>query len=590
MFCDLFLINFSRWNVIVLSFIPSLINIAILVYTALFSPKTRVNIFFSVFVFTLALWQCAYGFMRMSDIAEHASQFHRLSEILVLFVIFSGNLFVFRFTGFYQKISNNLIFVLFVVPLTCFFVILYFQLDVFIIKTSQSWYWIANPLPNAINLSLSIWVSLGALFMLILLWYYSLKSNKGSIEQKKFYLLRWGIGFPVVGGVIAEVILPIIFKIDSIPIANTLITTFSITSIIVISKYKMLDFSPKHQWEKIIETLNEGILIVNNRDRIMFANRAFCELTKYKFSEINGMAATELFLSGLEQKQQFESPEERKTDEFSHNQLEMKTKTGEKICMIVSASPYTDRRGRTVGSIRLYTNISQIKEAKENLKLANDELEIYVYKASHDLRGPLASILGLINVGRLSIKDQNSKELFNMLETAATRLDLTLSELVKGMKIKDVHVFDDIIDFEEIIKDVLKMFNHFPGYNWVKISIDVSVSKDFISNRFIIETIFQNLIENAIKYQKLNDKNSFLKINVLQDGDKIDIRVEDNGIGIEKSIQNKIFDMYFRGTDASSGTGLGLYLVKKSVEKLKGELNLSSTLGKGTTFQVFLNK
>lgn len=586
MYNDPFIFDFSRLNIIALSFVPAIVNLIILTYTALYSPKTRVNIFFSSFVFALVVWQILEGLMRLTKNIESVSDWHRLSEISVLFVIFFGNLFVFRFTGFYKKLPNKIIFVLFVLPVVIFFILINLRLDSFTTKQSSSWHWITNPQPSNITLLNSIWISFGALSMLSLLWYYYFISRNNSTEKKRFFWMACGFSFPVVGGIVTEIIFPLFFKIDSIPTTNSLVTTFSITSIIVIGKYKMFSYSPKHQWDKIVETLNEGILIVNNKDEIMYANRAFCETTGYEFSEINGVIANKLFFP----KQDLISTEEEvKLKNAGHNQIEIQTKTGDKRWMIVSDSSYADRKGKIIGSIKVHTDISQIRKTKENLKSANTELEIYVYKASHDLRGPLASILGLIGVGRMEIKDEIALSYLEMLNTSAKKLDVTLAELVKGMKIKDIHVFDDVINFEDLISGVLKMFEHYPGYNWIKVNISISVPDNFISNRFIIETIFQNLIENAIKYQNLQEDNSVLNIEVLQTGDKIKIRVEDNGIGIDVSVQDKIFDMYFRGTTASTGSGLGLYLVKKSIDKLNGQIRLTSMPNQGTTFYVTLN-
>lgn len=586
MYNDPFIFDFSRLNIIALSFIPAIINLIILAYTALYSPKTRVNIFFSSFVLALSIWQIVEGFTRISKTQEIASQWHRLSEISVLFVIFFGNLFVFRLTGFYKKIANKVIFAFLMLPIIFFFALINLQLDSFTVEQSLSWYWITNPQRSSVTLLNSVWVGLGALSMLLLLWYYYFASKKNSPERRKLLWMTCGFSFPVIGGILTEILFPLVFNLNSIPITNSLVTTFSITSIIVIVKYKMFSYSPKHQWDKIIETLNEGILIVNNKDEIMYANRAFCETTGYEFSEINGVIANKLFSPKQEL---IVTEEEVKLKNAGHNQIEIQTKSGGKRWMMVSDSSYADRQGKIIGSIKVHTDISLIRKTKENLKSANTELEIYVYKASHDLRGPLASILGLISVGRMEIKDEIALNYLEMLNKSAKKLDTTLAELVKGMKIKDIHVFDDVIHFEDLISGVLKMFEHYPGYSWLKVSINITVPNNFVSNRFIIETIFQNLIENAIKYQNLKENNSILKIDVLQVANKLKIKVEDNGIGIDSSVQDKIFDMYFRGTDASTGSGLGLYLVKKSIDKLNGQIRLTSTLNQGTTFYVTLD-
>ncbi|MCX6296989.1 MAG: HAMP domain-containing sensor histidine kinase, partial [Bacteroidetes bacterium] len=131
-------------------------------------------------------------------------------------------------------------------------------------------------------------------------------------------------------------------------------------------------------------------------------------------------------------------------------------------------------------------------------------------------------------------------------------------------------------------------FKYYNNFSRLKVTTNVSILNAFHSNRFIIETIIQNLIENAVKYQNVNEPESFLKINISDHRDGIQIIVSDNGIGIDQSVQNKIFDMYFKGTESSKGSGLGLYLVKKCVEKLDGEIILDSKKGKGARFTVLL--
>jgi PAS domain S-box-containing protein len=351
----------------------------------------------------------------------------------------------------------------------------------------------------------------------------------------------------------------------------------------------MLEYSPKHQWHQIIETMNEGILIVNNDDKIMYANAAFCKLSEYDFDEINGKIAHEfLILDAETQKIIKNNIELRKLDISSQYEVQLLTKSGNIIWILVSGTSYKDQDGKTIGSIGLHTNINQIKVANKNLESTNNELELYVYKASHDLRSPLASMLGLIYVWKSETKNQQTIKYLNMLEDTGRKLDYTLTELVKAMKIKGIREFNDTIDFEILVKDVLSKFAHYPGFDRLNIKTRVEIKNDFISNKFIIETILQNLIENVIKYQKFTITDPFININLIEQEGKFKIIISDNGIGIEESIQPRVFDMYFRGTLDAKGSGLGLYLVKKSIEKLDGDIILQSKEGEGTIFTMII--
>jgi signal transduction histidine kinase len=233
-------------------------------------------------------------------------------------------------------------------------------------------------------------------------------------------------------------------------------------------------------------------------------------------------------------------------------------------------------------------DVTERKKTEEALKTTNQELETFIYRASHDLRGPLASIIGLANLSKLEIKDTLALKYLDMIGTGTEKLDYTLTELVKAMEIKNIENFSNVIDFESMIKEAIVKFEFFPGYSRLKIDIEISLEKIFTSNRFILETIIQNLVENAIKYQNYNCPEPFLKIKVSENEDGVDIVVQDNGLGIQKSIQKRIFEMYFRGASDLKGSGLGLYLVKKGVEKLNGIINLDSEKGEGAIFTIKL--
>ena len=580
---NLFNLNFGRWDVILLSIVPALINFGIASSVFFSADKNRTTTYFSFFVFLLGIWQMTEGLMRMSENILGAQDWYRISGIFVVFVISFGVEFIIRFTKQFSKFSDGLKLLLLLLPAIIFAIVFDLRLEKHTVIKSEEWYWIGNPKPSVLTSVIYLWICLGAIVMLTLLWLYFIRSPKKSLERNQALLLAAGFTLPVIIGILTEVIFPLFFKWNDIPLATPLLTIFSITSLLAITKYKLLDYSPKHQWEKIIKSMNEGILIVDNNDNVMYANDTFCKIMGYEFCEIKGKVAHELFGSNEEQKKLIETYiEERKNKKSGQYEIELRTKQDKKIWMLISGSPYTNRQGEVVGSIGIHTNISHLKET-------NKELETFIYKASHDLRGPLTSIMGLVNVGRMEIKDENSIMYLNMIESSTKKLDSTLFELVKIMKIKDVQKFSDEINFKKLILAVLNKLEHLYGFSKLKVNLNISVSGSFISSQSLLETTFQNLIENAIKYQNTSQSESFLNIIITEENSKqIKVVLEDNGIGIDKTIQHQIFDMYFRGTERSQGSGLGLYLVRKSIERLNGEIQLSSELNKGTVFTIFL--
>src|ERR1035437_1650710 len=278
--------------------------------------------------------------------------------------------------------------------------------------------------------------------------------------------------------------------------------------------------------------------------------------------------------------------EECTSKKLSQNEIQLQTKSGKKIWMLIARSPYIGANGNWIGSILILTDITERKKTEDLLKTTNQELETFIYKASHDLRAPLSSIIGLIDVSKIEIVDEKSLQYLNMIDVCTKKLDNILIGLVQSMTIKDTKKMDSEINFNQLISESLKKFEHYEGYSRMVISNSVSVVSPFYSSKLIMESIFQNMIENAIKYQNYNLKESLLKITITENNKTIQIIFEDNGIGIDLSFHNEIFEMYFKAHSESKGSGLGLYLVNAGVKKLNGKIAIESEKGKGTKFML----
>ncbi|CAN5549376.1 hypothetical protein BH10BAC1_BH10BAC1_07720 [soil metagenome] len=587
---EIFQLDFTRTMVLMITIIPVIINLGIFIYVSLKIQRTRVTGYFSFYVFSLGMWQLCEGFVKMSITSETASKWNRMGLFFLLFVLLFGLLFSVYYTKLNKKISWNVLFLAIVLPVIFFVFCNIAKLDAYTIVPSGDWYWIANPSSASITNLIFSWITIVGFLPLIILWNYSFTKGKNSLERKQSLLLAIGFTIPTIIGIVVEIIFPLIFNMNAIPLTATFATVFSVMAFVGIKKYQLLDFSPKYKWEEIVETMNEGILIVDLSEKIKYANKAFCNLLGYDFEEIRECSTIDLFLNSKEEKRKMKHRFiERKRNKSEHYEIEMRTKTGEIKWFSIGASPFYSKEGNIIGSIGIHADITDRKIAEENLILSNNELEIFIYKASNDLRGPLASIIGLVNISKAEITDEVANQYLSMIESSTQKLDYTLKELVKTMKIKDTERFDDKINFEELIETKLSEFEYYTNFKRLTISKQISVFENFYSNRFLIETIFHNLIENAIKYQSSSESQPYLKISVVEQEDfSIHIVIEDNGIGIRSSLQGLVFDMYYKAVETSKGPGLGLYLVKKCTEKLKGEIELKSSHGKGSIFTILL--
>jgi PAS domain S-box-containing protein len=247
-----------------------------------------------------------------------------------------------------------------------------------------------------------------------------------------------------------------------------------------------------------------------------------------------------------------------------------------------------DEQGKPIKRIGTLQDVTELKKMEKSLQLVNKELETFIYRASHDLRGPLSSIIGLTNVSKAEIKDPSALKYILMIEASAQKLDSTLISLVQSMTLRDMEVKKEEVDFDELIQGILSQLKFHEGYSKMDFIIENTYGKKYLSNKLVLGSVFQNLIQNAIKYQNYHNGQAYLKIRISKKDSNVEIVFDDNGIGIDEHLQNKIFDMYFRGTASVSGSGLGLYIVKIGIEKLKGSIQFKSSKGTGTRFTILL--
>lgn len=236
---------------------------------------------------------------------------------------------------------------------------------------------------------------------------------------------------------------------------------------------------------------------------------------------------------------------------------------------------------------KLLANEAMRKQYEELMKI-NKELDSFVYSVSHNLRAPLRSVLGLISLARMEdIKRGNYfNEYFSMIESSMTKLDETLLEILDYSRNARQDLKIEKIDIRKLLDDSLQSVQYMPGASQIEKAINVDEHGSLNSDRYRISVILNNLISNAIKYHDVYKKEPFLHINIKVEENWTYMEFADNGIGIDKEYLDKVFDMFYRATLQNEGAGLGLYIVREAVEKLKGKITIKSQIGKGTTFTI----
>lgn len=238
----------------------------------------------------------------------------------------------------------------------------------------------------------------------------------------------------------------------------------------------------------------------------------------------------------------------------------------------------------------------EIKRINENLEglvfqrtqllaEANKELDTFLYRASHDLRSPVCSIVGLCNIAS-HVANPESKDLLHKVEGITVNMDKLLKKLSSISEINHPTNYSEV-SLRDVFQRSLHDFRKVIVDRDIAISLECDPSISFFTYPNLIEVILTNLVENAVFYAPLNGK-AEISMEGKVNGESIELIVEDNGIGIEESIRPKLYDMFFKGSELSKGNGLGLYIVMKSVIALEGDISVDSQPGAYTRFHVTL--
>lgn len=228
----------------------------------------------------------------------------------------------------------------------------------------------------------------------------------------------------------------------------------------------------------------------------------------------------------------------------------------------------------------------KIRISNNELRKTNEELDNFVYKVSHDLRAPISSILGLVNIAKNDNAVENMMACISQIEKSAITQDNFIKDIIELTKNARVKPKRQKIDFEKLVDETFDYLRYSMNSTPPKPKLNLHQNKPFYSDTNRMKVIFNNIISNSIKYS--DPKHTEIEIDVEVINGHAKINIGDKGNGIEKKYQNDVFNMFFRATDKNAGSGLGLYIVKETVHKLKGNVAIESEINKGTTLKMKL--
>jgi len=254
-------------------------------------------------------------------------------------------------------------------------------------------------------------------------------------------------------------------------------------------------------------------------------------------------------------------------------------------------NPIATEEGEAIGVCLSMLNITEQRDSDEKLKVqyreiekTNEELDRFVYSASHDLRAPLTSILGLINLAKMESTEDTTQLYMDMMEKSVKKLDGFINDIISYSRNTRLEVQKVRINFEEVIQEIRDNLQFMEDASKIEWRINVNAEKAFYTDLSRFRIILSNLLSNAIRYHNFNQDSPYIAIEIDYVDDLTVVRISDNGSGIEKSKQDKIFDMFYRASEKSGGSGIGLYIVKEIVSKLNGTITVESEPEVGSTF------
>ena len=226
------------------------------------------------------------------------------------------------------------------------------------------------------------------------------------------------------------------------------------------------------------------------------------------------------------------------------------------------------------------------KKLVDSLTDTNKELDTFLYRSSHDLRRPITTMLGLSQVAKMTVKEPDATELFTKVEETAVGMNKMLQKLYM---VNDIHAGieeTEPVDFDNIYQKIKSEYAESIRKRGVDFQFEIEDELVFGAPDRLIRNILLNTIENAILFSSYDKPYVKVKISSTKEG--LEMSIEDNGVGIPHKFHEKIFNMYFIANETSKGNGLGLYVVKRTVDILNGAILLMSEPEVGTTFKIFI--
>ena len=343
----------------------------------------------------------------------------------------------------------------------------------------------------------------------------------------------------------------------------------------------------------VVESMHDGICIDDAEGKVIFANRQFCRMHGVDEGRIPGLMLEEYiapdYQAQLRDIHNKRFAGEKVPEEFTYEAVDV---NGRRRIYEVRVTPIIEH-GKITGTQSINRDITESKAAEEelkrnysDLKKVNEELDRFVYSTSHDLRAPLLAVEGLLNLMEGTESKTDMKQYQDTMRKIIGQMDNTIKEILDYSRNARTNIIPEQLEMDKIIKNAGSQILQSGSSAKINFSVDVEETVPFYSDKIRITTLVNNLLVNAFKYTREGETNPFIKVKFVSGEKEGVLTVEDNGEGIAPDNLEKIFEMFFRISEQSEGSGLGLYICREITERLNGSIAVTSVLGKGSIFTV----
>lgn len=366
----------------------------------------------------------------------------------------------------------------------------------------------------------------------------------------------------------------------------------------------------------VARTTDNGVIITDVNQTITWLNEAMCRMSGYDREEILGNTPRMFQFEGTSAETRRSIRESLRAHRPIQAEIQNRRKDGSPYWVMLFIQPIMDRLGKHQGYMSVEVDTTERKRYEmellaamreveasrsqsellneelnktvEELVQTNSELDRFVYSTSHDLRAPMLSVIGIVDLCKETFypDDEAFQEMLGMMRQALKRGDEVIRSILEYSRNRRLGLHPEVVRVNDVVRNHLRSIEFLAGIQDVRFEFEIGVEDTLVTDRFRFESIVNNLVTNAVKYQRAEEPSKFVRIRFRRQIGGGVFEVEDNGEGVPEDRLKAIFEMFVRNSVSSTGSGLGLYITRDLVKRLGGELHVESTVGIGSRFSV----